>query len=273
MASTQLYMITEHSPFMMSFVYLTRAGRAVVIDGGRPQDMPYLFEIVKDRPIAAWILTHPHLDHISGFNMIVSRGEHDRQIERVYYNFPSAAFALRCDGDDAQALLDFLAIEPRIRDRAVIAQAGDKAKIDELDIRFLYVGGERHEYPKPNLAVNESSLVFRVTSPGLRSALFLGDLGPEGGRDLLRLCPEDLPSDIVQMAHHGHSGVTEAVYAAIAPRACLWCAPEWLWEEEDVEFEPELWGTRHTRKWMDKMGVTEHYITKDGTQRIPLEKT
>lgn len=64
---SKLYMLTEHSPFMMSFVYITDADRAIIIDGGRPEDMPHLREIVGERPIAAWILTHPHLDHMSGF--------------------------------------------------------------------------------------------------------------------------------------------------------------------------------------------------------------
>ena len=109
-----------------------------------------------------------------------------------------------------------------------------------------------------------------MTAPGLRSVLFLGDLGPEGGRDLLQTCADKLPSDVVQMSHHGHSGVTKEVYEKIAPRVCLWCAPDWLWEEEDVEFEPELWGTKHQRKWMEELGVREHYVTKDGTQEIPL---
>lgn len=268
---TQLVMLTEHSPFMMSFVYLTSAGRAVVIDGGRPEDMPWLFEVVGERPIAAWILTHPHLDHVSGFIEVVASHERDAQIEKVYYSFPSVEFAKRCDPDEATRE-DFARIEPLIENKSVLVDPGLQIQVDELTIDFLFCGGERHEWPKPNLAVNESSIAFRVTAPGLRSALFLGDLGPESGRELLRDCGDRLPSDIVQMAHHGHSGVTKEVYARIAPKACLWCAPDWLWEEEDVEFEPELWGTIHQRKWMDELGVTEHYVTKDGTQQIPLEK-
>ena len=63
----KLYMLTEHSPFMMSFVFITDQNRAVIIDGGNPEDMPHLRKIVSGREIAAWILTHPHFDHISGF--------------------------------------------------------------------------------------------------------------------------------------------------------------------------------------------------------------
>lgn len=269
---TRLVMLTEHSPFMMGFVYLTKEGRAVVIDGGSAEDMPWLFEIVGNRQIAAWILTHPHMDHVSGFADVVEKGERLPQIEKVYYNFPSPEFVERCEGDEDGGSRAFARVEDRIRDRAVIVEPGLQLDVDELHFDFLFCGGERYAEYRPNLGVNESSLVVRVTSPGLRSALFLADLGPAGGRDLLKNCGDKLPSDIVQMAHHGHSGVTKAVYEKIAPKACLWCAPEWLWEEADEEFEPELWGTRHQRKWMDELGVKEHYVTKDGTQDIPLEK-
>ena len=57
----KLYFLTEHSPFMMSFVFITDKNRVVIVDGGRPEDMPHLREIVGQRDIAAWILTHPHL--------------------------------------------------------------------------------------------------------------------------------------------------------------------------------------------------------------------
>ena len=97
-----------------------------------------------------------------------------------------------------------------------------------------------------------------------------GDLGPEAGKDLLKNCGEKLPSDIVQMAHHGHSGVTEEVYQKIAPQACMWCAADWLYDEEDYEIEPGLWGTKHARKWMENLGVKTHYVTKDGTLKIKL---
>ena len=271
MAETLLLMLHEHSPFMMSFAFLTAAGNAVVIDGGRPEDMPWLLENLGERRILAWILTHPHLDHISGFIDLVERTDILSRIDRIYYHFPSVEFERRCEPDEAPTLSDFYRVEPRLFRQAVVVQPGMRVQADELSIDFLFVGGERFEFPRPNLAINESSLAFRVTAPGLRSVLFLGDLGPEGGRALLSECGERLPSDIVQMSHHGHSGVTEEVYRKIAPEACLWCAPDWLWEEDDVEFEKDSWGTRHTRAWMEKLGVKENYVTKDGTQFIPLK--
>lgn len=272
----KLTMLTEHSPFMMGFVFVTEKDNAVIIDGGRPADMPYLFELVGSRKIAAWILTHPHFDHISGFNEVMRDPEVRERVGKVYCHFPSVDFVLKCEPQFVTpeapcSVRDFEAVRPLFSEKVHVVEPGDTLDVDELHFAFLCAGGERYYLPKPNLAVNESSIVFRVTAEGHRSVLFLGDLGPEGGRELLRTQKEALPSDIVQMAHHGHSGVSEEVYKAISPSACLWCAAHWLYEEEDVEFEPELWGTKHQRKWMEALGVKEHYLSGDGTQEIPLK--
>ena len=270
-----LTMLTEHSPFMMGFVFVTEKDRAVVIDGGRPADMPYLFELIGSRRIAAWIMTHPHFDHISGFNEVMRSPANRERVEGVYFNFPSVDFVLKCEPQFVTpeapcSVRDFEALKPLFGDKLHEVNAGDSLDIDELHFDFLFAGGERFYLPKPNLAVNESSIVFRVTAAGHKSVLFLGDLGPEGGRELLKTQKVNLPSDVVQMAHHGHSGVSEEVYRAISPSVCLWCAADWLYDEADVEFEPELWGTRHQRKWMDALGVKEHYVSGRGTQEIPL---
>ena len=87
---TTLYMLTETSEFMMSFVLVTEKNNCIVIDGGRPLDMPLLKEYVAGRHISAWILTHAHGDHISGFvDEMEKNGCADFDIEKIYYNFPN----------------------------------------------------------------------------------------------------------------------------------------------------------------------------------------
>ena len=54
---TILYQLTETSDFMMSFVLVTKQNNCIVIDGGRPEDMPLLKQYVDGRHISAWILT------------------------------------------------------------------------------------------------------------------------------------------------------------------------------------------------------------------------
>ncbi len=279
-------MLTETSEFMMSFVIITKNDNVIIVDGGREEDMPLLKEYVGKRHISAWILTHAHSDHITGFiSEIAKNGGRDFDIERVYYNFPPYSIIENKNVPDYEyfceelneTLPSFLEIEPKIKDIAHITYQGESLQIDEVRIDFLF---SYHEGLNANL-MNDASLVFKVVTDN-KSVLFMGDLGPDGGDVLFRESRHLLKSDIVQMAHHGHMNCSMEVYAEIAPRACLWCAPDWLYAEEEVPYyladaeklqrmgRIRMYGTAITRKWMDILGVKKHYVTGNGTQKIIL---
>jgi len=274
MTETVLYLQTETSPFMMSIVLKTAEGNAVIIDGGRPEDLPLLREIVGTSPVKAWILTHPHLDHITGLTEILRTGDTSLFPETLYYNFPSLSFMEETEPSEAWTLREFLEVKDRIDDRTVIVRDGDAFSVDDLHFTILQSWEEEHPIvPRSpedqNSTGNDSSLVFRVDGPN-KSVLILGDAGPCAGDRLMAHHWKDLKADIVQMAHHGHGGVAAEVYLAAAPTACLWCCADWLYNEEPYVLPDRLWGTVMTRRWMEGMGVTEHYVTKDGTHKILL---
>ena len=283
---TILYQITETSLYMMSFVIVTKNDNCIVIDGGRPEDMPLLKEHVGGRHISAWILTHAHDDHISGFvDEIAKNGGADFDIEKVYYNFPPYEWInqkdvpLRSYHEDEynEMLPAFNAIKDKISDKLCVVEQGESVQIDECKIDFLYTV---HEGLTAN-PMNDASLVFKLTTPN-KTVMFLGDLGPDGGDWLFRESRHLLKSDIVQMAHHGHMGVGFEVYAYINPKACMWCCRDWLYNEEaecgnlgKKEYyygrkRMRMYGTKMTREWMDILGVKKHYVTKDGTHTIEL---
>lgn len=284
---TILHMLTETSPFMMSFVIITQQDRAIIVDGGRAADMPLLKEYVGNRPVAAWILTHAHDDHIDGLiHEFKTNGGADFAIENIYYNFPPFELIHNRNVPDYdymvrelnECLPAFAEVEPLFHDKAHTITQGDTLDIDECHLDFLF---SYHEGLTVNL-MNDSSLVFKLTTPNT-SVLFLGDLGPQGGDLLYRESRHLLQADIVQMAHHGHMNVGMEVYAAVGAKACLWCAPDWLYAEEELPdylknpqyLAPDpsrlrMYGTAITRQWMDQLGATTHYVTKDGTQTVIL---
>lgn len=286
MKTTMLYQLTETSLFMMSFVLVTQQNNVIVIDGGRPEDMPLLKKYIRGRHISAWILTHAHMDHVSGFvDEMAKNGGKDFDIEKIYYNFPpyeiDESLYIR-DREYYQRELDgvlpsFHAVLPLFRDKTHVVQQGEIIQIDELTIEFLFT---YHKCLTANL-MNDSSLVFKVTAPK-KTVLFLGDLGPEGGDALLWESHGKLKADIVQMAHHGHECCGMELYAEIMPKACMWCCADWLYnqravpdynEDYSVIYEKGLnrqYGTKMTRRWMDLLGVKKHYVTMNGTQRIRL---
>ena len=268
MSNTKMYVITEVSEFMMSYVILTKEGNCIIVDGGRPEDVPLLREKVKGHKIKAWFLTHPHYDHISAFNDLIKKKDADFLPERVYYNFPTEEYiATQTDDDDAESLPNFNALLPVLGDRAQIVHTGDVIEIDEVKLEVLYHFDEKYDFV--HKTVNNTSIVFRVTTPN-SSVLFLGDVGPEAGDILAEQGEEKLHAEYCQMAHHGHSGVDAGVYILINPRVCMWNARDWLWEEPGVLVDYRSYGVKRTRLWMERLGVKEHIVTKDGTAEVDL---
>ena len=282
-----MYMLTETSEFMMSFVVVTKKNNVIIIDGGRREDMPLLKKYVAGRHVSAWILTHAHSDHIDGFVYETAKnGAADFDIGAVYYNFP--------DYDELIAITDvpdltyfreelnemipaFNAVKDKFIDKARIVKRGDRIVVDEvtIDVLYSYTGGLY-----ANL-MNDASLVFRLSGEN-KSVMFLGDLGPDGGDRLFRESKDLLKADYCQMAHHGHMNVSMEVYAKIMPEACFWCAPKWLYEEGEIPDylsdgegleragRIRMYGTALTRKWMELLGVKKHYVSGFGTCKVIL---
>ncbi len=284
--NTKMYQITETSKFMMSFVIVTKENNAIVIDGGRPADMPLLKQYVGGRHISAWILTHAHEDHISGFIDEYKKNKlADFDVEKIYYNFPPIDilndYTVRdyeyFKSELLETLPSFLEILPEIKDKTHLTVQGESIQIDEVKIEFIF----SYHAGLTNNLMNDSSLVFKVITPNT-SVIFLGDIGPEAGDVLYFESKDKLKADMVQMAHHGGYCCGMEVYAAIEPKACLWCCREESYNGKDV---PKVGADRSkmislgwmrmyplatTRKWMEQLGVKTHYVTKDGTNEIIL---
>jgi large subunit ribosomal protein L21 len=182
MSKTKMFVLTETSPFMMSYVIITEKGNCVIVDGGRPEDVPLLREKVKGRKIKAWFLTHPHLDHITAFNKLVKDGDPDFNFEKVYYNFPDSSFVSKDRSEDVETQKEFNEIFPLIKDKAQVVYTGDIINIDELSIEILYHYDAKYNFVKPT--INDTSIAFKVTTPR-SSVMFLGDLGAEAGEEVV----------------------------------------------------------------------------------------
>ena len=121
-----LHILTEYSQYSMGFVLITPKNRAVIIDGGRPMELPNVAAHVGDRPVAAWFLTHPHSDHITCINHAI---KHDHPLiaatERFIYRFPAPEFCTsrltegECTPEAGMIFSDVAAALERVADHAV----------------------------------------------------------------------------------------------------------------------------------------------------------
>jgi hypothetical protein len=115
---------------------------------------------------------------------------------------------------------------------------------------------------------NNTSVVYKITLGG-KVILILGDCGVEAGKRILsRFGAEGVKCDVCQMSHHGQNGCDRAFYEAARPEVCIWCAPDWLWDNDAGDgFDTHIYQTVEVRRWMEALGtVKENLITKDGTQ-------
>ena len=258
---------------MNSYIITTSDEKIIVVDGGYRNDAENLLAHLREVSgceiphVDAWFMTHAHGDHIDAFDEIVEQHWDRLTVGKIYYNFPSVQYLCREPGY-GRCILDFNRLLPRFADKVEMVYQGDEYDVGEAHFEILYSpNGELRGY------INDTSVVFMMTLGGKRM-LFLGDASPMEGKRLLALYKGTgkLKADYVQMAHHGQDGVEREVYEEIAPTACFWCAPDWLWNNDaGGGYNTHVFKTVIVRGWMEELGVREHYVLMNGTQKVEID--
>ena len=257
---------------MNSFIITTADGKVIVIDGGYDQDAEKLIGYLKaltgkEIPhVDAWILSHPHMDHISAFLQIMETMPEALTVDKLYYNFPSEQYIARLQPWADPCLARFYKDLPLYADKVVIVTMSDTFEVGDAHFECLYS-------PNPELTMNvtnNASLILKMTLGG-KTVMWLGDCGVEEGDRLLAFYGESgkLKCDFVQMAHHGQNGAEKRVYEAIAPTGCFWNTPKWLWDNDAGNgYNTHGWKTVEVQGWMADLGVKEHYVIMNGDQTV-----
>lgn len=78
----------------LSCVMKTKEGAVIVVDGGRDVDAPHLIEVIQELGghVDAWLLTHPHSDHVGAITEILNMDPMPISIGKVYYSFLDKEF-------------------------------------------------------------------------------------------------------------------------------------------------------------------------------------
>lgn len=254
----------------LSIVIKSPNGKLIVIDGGWEADADKLSSLILQQggKVDAWLITHPHEDHVGALCAILNDTGRKIKIEKIYCSLATPDWYRQVSPTGAGIVDQLLSGFTKLPVGTVTNNIGrgTEINIDDVNIRVL---NNRGIYTYNG--VNNSSLVYKIRVSG-QSILILGDLAYDGGKDLIKTCTAaELKSDIVQMAHHGQQGVDQDAYALIAPTTCLWPTPAWLWNNDNgggVGSGP--WDTLTTRAWMDALGVKDNRSLKDGDVHMYL---
>lgn len=254
----------------LSIVIRSPHGKLIVIDGGWEADADKLSSLILQQggKVDAWLITHPHEDHVGALCAILNDTARKIKIEKIYCSLATPDWYRQVSPTGAGIADQLLSAFTKLPVGTVTHNIGrgTEISIDDVNIRVL---NNRGVYTYNG--VNNSSMVYKICVSG-QSILILGDLAYDGGKDLMKTCTAaELKSDIVQMAHHGQQGVDQDAYALIAPSTCLWPTPAWLWNDDNgggIGSGP--WATLTTRAWMDALGVKDNRSLKDGDVHMYL---
>ena len=263
-----VWQIPSHSNTIgNSYVFRTKTGKVIVMDGGFPEEAFTLrgFIGALGNEVEAWFLSHPHTDHMGALWEILKQGTQDLRIKTIYHSSITDK-VIDAEPTEAEKTRDFYdklsKCEAKVED---IQQAGEVFDFDGMKLKILSVATQLTTNP-----YNNNSMIMRVWDKR-KSLVFLGDAGVECG-DLALKGPyaEDLNCDYLQMAHHGQNGCSEEFYRSIKFRACLWPTPMWVWNNDTGKgFDTAHLQTVRTREWMDKIGIKEHHVSvRDGLWRL-----
>ena len=267
----ELWMLASTSGAQnLSIVIKSPHGKLIVIDGGWEADADKLSSLILQQggKVDAWLITHPHEDHVGALCAILNDTGRKIKIDKIYCSLATPDWYRQVSPTGAGIADQLLNAFTKLPVGTVTNSIGrgTEINIDDVNIRVL---NNRGVYTYNG--VNNSSMVYKIRVSG-QSILILGDLAYDGGKDLIKTCTAaELKSDIVQMAHHGQQGVDQDAYALIAPTTCLWPTPAWLWNNDNgggVGSGP--WGTLTTRAWMDALGVKDNRSLKDGDVHMYL---
>ncbi len=228
----------------------------IVVDGGWAEDEEYVRNAIAlfGNKVTAWILTHPHQDHIGAFNAIYQdlQGIKIEKIYTVDMASPEECLAA-APWDNVDTYQEFLNLEiPELE----YVSIGDKFSICDLTIEIFNAYG-KHVKELSSDYINDGSMMFKVTGEK-ESMLFCADVGSSLSDYLLERWGDKLKADYLQMGHHGFGGLKDDFYQMVSPKKVFFDAPSHMMNDTTGTYDnPE-----HV-KLMESLG--SEVVSFDGT--------
>ena len=278
---TQIKMLAKEYQGGMGYVLRLSDGRFIIIDGGYNENdfyhAQYLYAMLQEQnvldkiTVAAWIITHPHGDHLgTAADFLRFYKPTQLDIQQMIFNFPT-------DEDittiEPEAMVNhpsymptfMLALESLWGHVPVtVCHTGQRYYFADATIEFLHTLEDFYPQTVVNLGtnnVNGASAIFTLEVGGQKT-MFLGDSSVDCSKDLVKMWGNYLQSDIMQAAHHCQRGATVELYEAIDPTVVL--APlsaKSIKARSILEYEATRW------LWNNQSGNIKEIILSGWEQR------
>ena len=187
----------------------------------------------KDRKIVVngWFISHAHSDHISKMMDFLRYNCDDVIIEGFYSNLIDPKYDVDNEWDIEEVLLsqklfrqlDALSI-PKYK-----LHSGMRFTVRNLSFNVLCT----HEdiFPEKMPDYNDSSCALMMSVSGTK-VFIPGDCSALAGKVLEARYNNELKCDVVQVAHHGHSGLSTHAYELIGAKVAVFPITRIMFDEE-----------------------------------------
>lgn len=254
----QSWLVTQYgngnTDQLMFYTLQNRQGNLIVVDGGWTHHADYVREVIADHGnhVDAWIITHPHVDHVGAF-LEVYPNPGDMIIDKVYAvdMAPPALCQENASWDDITAYEQWLTLDiPNL----TYVHTDNRFEIAGLDFHILSAYGQTVDEFSNDL-LNDGSMMFKITA-GKESMLFCADVGISMSDHIIACHGQDLPAKYLQMGHHGNGGLSEKFYQIVDPDVAFFDAPDWLMEDANNQYT-----TPENKEMMIKLGAEVYSFT------------
>lgn len=221
----------------LALIYQLPNGKFIIADGGYYLSDRVYKELKEIQPnaekytIAAWFVSHPHIDHQDAFENFIKQHANEIEIESIFFNYVEDDYYDNLTASDQQTedakegdsvnrmreLLDkYLSRDTKII-KPHTGQIYSFGKSTEVEILWTI-----EDYlPTALDRINTSSMIIRITVTGT-STMVLADATGYSKAIMLKMYNKHLESDIVTLAHHGIWVDTPEMYNTIKAPVLLW---------------------------------------------------
>ncbi len=261
--------------FGLAFVLRLEDGRFIVFDGGW-EERDYaerLMALLKKQcvtekiTIAAWIMTHPHIDHYRCYISFAKKFENQYVLQRFIYNFFDADTkndTIEGAEKEGAHMARFFECVEKIGAPVYRAHTGEVFDIEGAHFEVLSSPDDTLKPKTTN--INTLSLVFKITYMG-QTILMTGDAMLPSSK-LADRFGAYLKSDILQVPHHMFDGGCVSCYRLIDPETIL------IPCEDEYVFSVFSTRANHTKEpnlfLLRDMNVKDCYTGARGNIVLPL---
>lgn len=243
-------------------------GSFFVVDSGhyfQMNDNDRIYKFMRERTpsgqkvvVSGWFITHAHTDHISKLIDFLKYNTDDVIIEGFYQNLIRSDYKTDSDNHEENEMAEKLfGILEKFDAPVYKLHTGMKFFVRNLEFEVL----STHEdiYPDWVEDYNDSSTVLMMTVDG--SKVFIpGDAAVKQSAKLETRFGSWLKCDVVQVAHHGHTGLTKKCYEYLGAKVAVFPVTRIFYEEDLKKHEANAYLYK----------TAQNFVTGDGTVAIPL---